>query len=75
MIAKILVTGAILASLAVPALAATKYFVVQDVTTHKCSVVDKKPDGKTAIKIGSSSYATEAAAQAAMAAAAECKAP
>jgi hypothetical protein len=72
MIAKILVAGAILAGLAAPALADTRYYVAQDPSTHKCSVVTTRPDGKTMLEIGKHA-ATEADAQSAMAAAPECK--
>ena len=74
MIVRILAAGAMLASLAVPALAANSYWVGPDAATKKCSVVSTKPDGKIIVKIGKG-YTTEAAAQAAMAAAPECKSP
>ena len=72
MIAKLIVAGAILASVGAPALADTRYYVAQDPTTHKCSVVTTRPDGTTILKIGKHA-ATEADAQTAMAAAPECK--
>ena len=72
MIAKLIVAGAILASVAAPALADTRYYVAQDPTTHKCSVATTRPDGKTMLKIGKHAT-TEADAQTAMAAAPECK--
>jgi hypothetical protein len=35
--------GAFIAGLALPALAQTSYYVVQDVKTKKCQIVDQKP--------------------------------
>jgi len=39
----------------------------------KCSVVDKKPDGKMMLDVGKASFSTKAAAEAAMDAVPECK--
>jgi hypothetical protein len=66
---------ALLAALfaAAPAFAATEYFVAQKASDKSCSVVNKKPDGKTAMMIGTASYKTQALAKAAMTKAAECK--
>jgi hypothetical protein len=58
---------------AAPAFAATEYFVAQKAGDKTCSVVKTKPDGKTAMMIGTSSYKTAAQAKAAMAKAAECQ--
>ncbi|MDW6025484.1 hypothetical protein SAZ10_27345 [Mesorhizobium sp. BAC0120] len=58
---------------AAPALAATEYFVAQKPTNKTCSVVRAKPDGKSAMMIGTSSYKTEAMAKAAMTKAPECQ--
>jgi hypothetical protein len=58
---------------AAPAFAATEYFVAQKASDKTCSIVKTKPDGKTAMMIGTSSYKTEALAKAAMAKAAECQ--
>ena len=71
---KIVLAAALAASFSLPAFAATTYYVGQDATTHKCSVVTKMPDGKKVMEIGTAGYATKAAAGAAMKAAAECKA-
>jgi len=64
-------TIAILIS-ATSAFAASHYYVA-----HKaggdCSVVTKKPDGKAEMMIGTASYKTHSAAEAAMKTAAECK--
>ncbi len=40
---KLLFAAAITASLVAPALAADEFYVVQDATTKKCTIVDKKP--------------------------------
>ena len=74
MIRKSLSVAAILATFATPVFAATTYYVAQDTKTHKCSVSNKKPDGKTMMVIGTASYRTKAKATTAMNAAAECKA-
>ena len=49
-----------------PAMAAATYYVGQDSATKKCSVVDKKPDGKAIMLIGKKGFKTEADASAAM---------
>ena len=46
----------------------------QDAKTHKCSVGTTEPAGKASMMIGTVTYATQAAADAAMKAAKECKA-
>jgi hypothetical protein len=70
---KYLVTAALVVSFAAPAFAATEYYVAQNAKTKKCEVTTKKPDGKTWIEIGTSSYKTKADATKAEKAAAECK--
>lgn len=66
----VLITGV----LALPALAATEYFVARDVATKQCSIVEAKPDGTTMTMVGASSYPTKDDAQAAMNTAPECQA-
>ena len=44
---KKLVTIAMLVAFAAPALAADEFYVVQDVKTKKCTIVDKKPTTMT----------------------------
>jgi len=71
---KRLLSAAIMAMFATaPAFAATEYFVAQKASDKTCSVATTKPDGKTAMVVGKTSYKTEAEATAAMKAAAECK--
>jgi len=43
---KYVVAGLLVAGFATPAFAA-EYYVAQNNSTHKCSIVSKKPDGKT----------------------------
>jgi hypothetical protein len=57
---------------AAPAFAATEYFVAQKVSDKTCSIVTTKPDGKTAMMVGTSSYKTEALAKAAMTKSVDC---
>ena len=42
---KHLIAGLLVAGFVTPAVAASEYYVAQDATSHKCSVVSKKPDG------------------------------
>jgi hypothetical protein len=58
---------------AVPAFA-TKYYVVQNSKTLKCSVVPKKPKGKTVVLVGGGTpYKTRSDARAVLRTAANCK--
>lgn len=59
-----LVVAGLLTFVVSPALA-KEFYVAQDPTTKKCGIVDTKPDGKTKIMIGTSSYATKEEAKAA----------
>ena len=40
---KLVAAAALVASFAAPAFAADEFYVVQDVKTKKCTIVDKKP--------------------------------
>ena len=40
---KLVIAAALVASFAAPAFAADEFYVVQDVKTKKCTIVDKKP--------------------------------
>ena len=44
--------GAFVAGLALPAVAQTSFYVVQDVKTKKCEIVDQKPVAKEMTIIG-----------------------
>ena len=47
-----LLTGALLAGIAVPAVAQTSYFIVQDPRTSHCSIVDERPVTKEMTVVG-----------------------
>jgi hypothetical protein len=48
-----LIAGALTIGLAVPAFAqTTEFYVVQDSTTKKCTIVDKKPTAQTTVVVG-----------------------
>jgi hypothetical protein len=69
-----LVAGLLIAGFVTPALAAHQYYVAQNNSTHKCSIVSHKPDGKTLIMLGAEGFDTKAAAQNALKGMSECKA-
>jgi hypothetical protein len=65
---KFVAAAALVASFAAPAFAADEFYVVQDVKTKKCTVVDKKPT-ETSMTIVSPSgtvYKTRAEAETGM---------
>ena len=69
MIKNILGAGLVLAAFSVSSFAATAapgFYVSQDAKTHKCSVVDKAPDGKMAMDAGTKMYDSQANAEKAM---------
>jgi hypothetical protein len=47
-------------------MAATEYYVVQDTTTKKCTIVDKKPESKTITVVGNGMYKTRTEAESGM---------
>ena len=59
---------AISAALVVPAAAQATFYIVQDTTTKRCTVVKERPTTKTMVIVGNSGkvYTTEAEAQSAM---------
>jgi hypothetical protein len=67
------------ASIALPLLAGSafaqgsEFYVVQSAADKKCQVSQTKPDGTSAMQVGTVTYTTQADAEAAMQAAAECK--
>ena len=69
---KYVLAGALVVALAAPAFAA-EFCVAQSAADKKCSVVETKPDGKTAMMIGKTSYKSKDEADKALKAAAECK--
>jgi hypothetical protein len=48
--------------------------VAQDATSHKCSVVSKKPDGTKEIMLGTDGFKSKSEAHSAMKNMTECKA-
>jgi hypothetical protein len=69
----LLLACVIVSGLAAPAFA-RNYYIVQNPKTLKCSVLPKKPKGKTvALVSGSSSYNSRNEARAALRAASPCK--
>ncbi len=66
MIAKLFIVSIVSAALAAPAVA-RNYYVVQNIKTQKCSVLPKKPKGKTVVLVkGSGVYKSRAEARAAL---------
>lgn len=63
---KTLVTAALLAALATPAFAQTEFYVVQDVKTKKCTIVDKKPTATETTVVGNGVYKTRVEAETGM---------
>ena len=73
MIAKLVIVSIISAALAAPAVA-RNYYVVQNTKTQKCSVLPKKPKGKTVVLVkGSGVYKSRAEARAALRTFSVCK--
>jgi hypothetical protein len=55
--------GVALAALVSPALAANEFYVLQDTTTKKCSIVEQKPTVATMTLVGKSVHKTQAEAE------------
>ncbi len=70
---KYLVAGLLVAAFVTPALAG-EYYVAQSNTSHKCSIVARKPDGKTMTMLGTDGFKTKSEAETAMKGMMECKA-
>ena len=70
---KYLIAGLLVAGLVTPALANT-YYVAQNSSTHKCSVVSRKPDGTKLTMLGTDGFKTKSEARTAMNGMSECKA-
>jgi len=69
-----LIASLLVAGLATPAFANSAFYVAQSATTHKCSVIDKKPDGKSMILVGTETFKTKSDAAKALKGMSECKA-
>jgi hypothetical protein len=65
---KLVAAAALVASFTVPAFAANQFYIVQDIKTKKCTVVDKKPteSSMTVVSPAGSVYKTKAEAEAGM---------
>ena len=63
---KLVVAAALVASFTVPAFAANQFYIVQDIKTKKCAVVDKKPteSSMTVVSPAGTVYKTKAEAEA-----------
>jgi len=71
--ARVLLACVIAIGVATPAFA-RKYYVVQNTKTLKCSVLPKKPKGKTVVLVaGGTPYKTRSEARSALRTAAPCK--
>jgi hypothetical protein len=63
---KLLVAAAAFAALATPALAA-EFYIVQDTTTKRCTIVEQKPTTQTTVVVGNGkTYMTRQEAEGAM---------
>jgi hypothetical protein len=71
---KYLIAGLLVAGLVTPAFAAHQYYVAQNNSTHKCSIVSKKPNGKSMIMLGAEGFKTKAEAESALKSMSECRA-
>lgn len=65
---KAVVAASLIAAFVAPALAADEFYVVQDVKTKKCTVVDKKPTESTTTVVSPSGtvYKTRSEAETGM---------
>jgi len=65
-----LVAGAALAALAMPALAQTtvteEYYVVQDPSTKRCTIVNQKPTTTNIVQVGPMAFKTRTEAESGM---------
>jgi hypothetical protein len=60
---KTLMAGMLVVAFAMPALAADEFYVVQDVKTKKCTIVDKKPTTTTVTQVGPVAFKTRSEAE------------
>jgi len=61
-----LLAGAAFASPAFAQSTVTEYYVVQDTTTKRCTIVDKKPTTTTIVQVGPASFKTRTEAETGM---------
>jgi hypothetical protein len=63
------IAAALASAIAVPAYAqstVTEYYVVQDTSTKKCTIVDKKPTTTTMVQVGPVAFKSRSEAEAGM---------
>lgn len=63
---KALIGAVLVVAFVTPALAADEFFVVQDVKTKKCTIVDKKPTTTETTVVGNGVYKTRTEAETGM---------
>jgi len=63
---KKLIAVALLSAFVTPALAVDEFYVVQDVKTKKCTIVDKKPTTTETTVVGNGVYKTRVEAETGM---------
>ena len=63
---KSILAAVLVVAFAAPALAADEFYVVQDVKTKKCTVVDKKPTTTETTVVGNGVYKTKVEAETGM---------
>ena len=67
---RVLIASALAVTFAAPAFAqttvSTEYYVVQDASTKKCTIVDKKPTTTTTVVVGNGMYKTRTEAETGM---------
>jgi hypothetical protein len=66
---RIALAAALATALAVPAFAqstVTEYYVVQDASTKKCTIVDKKPTTTTMVQVGPVAFKSRTEAETGM---------
>ena len=68
MLGRLLIAGAALAGLASPiaAQAVDEWYVVQDRTTKRCSIVERRPTTESIVVVGPHGYPTRAEAETGM---------
>jgi uncharacterized membrane protein len=67
---RLILAAAVATAFAIPAFAqsttVTEYYVVQDASTKKCTIVDKKPTTTTMVQVGPVAFKTRAEAESGM---------
>jgi hypothetical protein len=67
MLARYVIGAAVAALVTLPALAqTTEYYVVQDATTKKCTIVEQKPTTTSVVQVGPLAFKSRTEAEAGM---------